>query len=293
MFGYVTINRPELKIRDFETYHAYYCGLCDTLHRRYGRSGQLTLSYDMTFLTVLLSALYEPEERQFTARCVIHPAHRHQTTVNRYTEYAADMTILLSYFNLQDNWADDRDIKSRALALKLKGGVKELAKRYPRQWKALMSYMKGLKKAEAEKCADLDAASGLTGDMLAEIFVCDETDVWAPVVRKLAFFLGKFIYLMDACDDREKDAASGSYNPWLLQEKPYSEEEQKNILNVIMAEAAMALEHLPIVEHLDILRNVIYSGVWTRYEMNRAKQAAAAAKDAADRTAAAYAGKET
>ena len=280
MFGYVTVNKPELKIRDFETYHAYYCGLCRTLHTRYGRSGQLTLSYDMTFLALLLTALYEPADaRRYTERCVIHPARRHEAVVNRYTEYAADMTILLSYFNLQDNWADDRDVKSRALALKLKGDVKKLAVRYPRQWKALLQYMKGLKKAEADRDRNLDAASGMTGDMLAEIFVCDETDVWAPVIRQLAFYLGKFIYLMDANDDLEKDRKSGSYNPWLLQEPQYDEAARKNILNMIMAESAMALEHLPIVEHIDILRNVIYSGVWTKYELAKAAAAAKAEKE--------------
>ena len=281
MFGYVTINKPELKIKDFETYHAYYCGLCRELHKRYGRSGQLTLSYDMTFLSLLLSALYEPEEQHFTERCAVHPAHRHEAVVTRYTEYAADMTLLLSWFNLEDNWRDDRDVKSRALAIALKKNVKKLSKQYPRQWKAVVKYMRDLKKAETENNPDLDAASGMTGDMLAEIFVCDETDVWAPVIRQMAFYLGKFIYLMDACDDLEKDEKNGSYNPWLLQKTPYSEKERKNILNMIMAESAMALEHLPIVEHLEILRNVIYSGVWTKYELKKAAEAAKAEKEGA------------
>ena len=61
MFGYVTIHRPELKIKDEQRYRAFYCGLCRSLRDRYGRSGQTTLSYDMTFLAMLLSALYEPE----------------------------------------------------------------------------------------------------------------------------------------------------------------------------------------------------------------------------------------
>ena len=103
MFGYVTINKPDLTIRDFETYHSYYCGLCRDLHKRYGRSGQLTLSYDMTFLALLLSALYEPEVKRSTERCLIHPVHKHETVMTPYTEYAADMTILLSYFNLEDS----------------------------------------------------------------------------------------------------------------------------------------------------------------------------------------------
>ena len=53
MFGYVTINKPELKIREFERYQGYYCGICRSLRKRYGISGQITLSYDMVFLAAL------------------------------------------------------------------------------------------------------------------------------------------------------------------------------------------------------------------------------------------------
>ena len=64
MFGYVTVNRPELKVKELELYRSYYCGLCAELHRRYGRKGQLLLSYDCTFLLLLLTGTYEPEETE-------------------------------------------------------------------------------------------------------------------------------------------------------------------------------------------------------------------------------------
>ena len=53
MFGYVTVNRPELKVKDLELYRSYYCGLCAELYRRHGRFGQILLSYDCTFLLLL------------------------------------------------------------------------------------------------------------------------------------------------------------------------------------------------------------------------------------------------
>lgn len=33
MFGYVTIQEAELKVKDFKKYKAYYCGLCQTLKK--------------------------------------------------------------------------------------------------------------------------------------------------------------------------------------------------------------------------------------------------------------------
>ena len=73
MYGYVVMNKPELKIREYDEYRAYYCGLCKALKHAAGKRGQIALSYDMTFLALLLSALYEPETEKIQERCMIHP----------------------------------------------------------------------------------------------------------------------------------------------------------------------------------------------------------------------------
>ena len=70
MFGYVTINRSELPDEEFARYRSYYCGLCRALQRRHGLSGQLVLSYDMVFLQMLLTSLYECECQSGTDRCI-------------------------------------------------------------------------------------------------------------------------------------------------------------------------------------------------------------------------------
>ena len=92
MFGYIAINKAEMKFRDFDIYHAYYCGLCKDLKERYGRSGQLTLSYDMTFLIILLSGLYEPPAEDSVRNCVAHPFQKHAARTNEITQYAADIS---------------------------------------------------------------------------------------------------------------------------------------------------------------------------------------------------------
>ena len=103
MFGYVTINKPELKIREFQRYQGYYCGICRSLRLRYGFSGQMALNYDMVFLAALLTGLYEGKEYLALRRCVLHPAGRHLSVQNPYIDYAADMTVLLAYHNLMDD----------------------------------------------------------------------------------------------------------------------------------------------------------------------------------------------
>lgn len=272
MFGYVVINQPELKMKDYDTYRAYYCGVCHSLKERYGKKGQLTLSYDMTFLSILLNGLYESEIQDECHRCVMHPAGKHRMLFNEISDYAADMGILLSYFNLKDDWKDDRNVKSYALYKSIKKGERRVEKFYPRQAKAVRSYIHKLTECEQNVTRSIDAAAGLTGAMFAEIFVYHE-DEWSEELRQMGFFLGKFIYLMDAYEDIDDDIRTGSYNPWKLYiGQPDFEEQVKQILTMMMSECAKAFERLPIVKDVEILRNIIFAGVWSKYETVKEKQ---------------------
>ena len=111
MFGYIIVNKQELKFREFDVYQSYYCGLCQSLKERFGRRGQLTLSYDMTFVALLLSALYDEPVESSTCKCVAHPFEAHATSRSVFTDYAADMNLLLSYYKCLDDWTDERKWK--------------------------------------------------------------------------------------------------------------------------------------------------------------------------------------
>ncbi len=267
MFGYVQINQPELKMKDYDLYRSYYCGLCHTLKNRYGRDGQLLLNYDMTFLAMVLDGLYEFETEKARHRCITHPFAPHGETVSEASEYAADMTVLLAYQKAVDDWKDDKSQVRRLQALLLRLDYKRLRARYARQAKTLERCVKELSEAEKRGETDIDYVSGLTGQFLAEMFACRD-DIWQADLRELGFYLGKFIYIMDAYDDLEKDIKSGSYN--LL--KPLSEASPDEhfddavqvLLEDMMAKSAAAFERLPILRNADIDRNILYSGVWVK-----------------------------
>ncbi len=272
MFGYIGVNKPELKIKDFETYQGYYCGLCRALGRQTGRFSQLTLTYDMTFLALLLTGLYEEEGEWVTERCPVHPWKKCRKIVNSCTEYAAQVNVLLAYYNLLDDWEDDRSLKSLLLACLIRGKCRKLQEAWPRQSRAIEEYLKKLHQCESTESPDLDLAAGLTGEMLAEIFVYRE-DCWSPHLRRMGFFLGKFIYLMDAYEDLDEDRTSGSYNPWkYFPDSEHFDDDCQSILTMMMSEASRAFERLPILINADILRNVLYSGVWSKFETVRAQR---------------------
>ena len=133
----------------------------------------------------------------------------------------------------------------------------------------MQDYLEKLHRCEKENNPDLDLAAGYTGEVMAEIYSPEE-DIWSDDLRQVGFYIGKFIYLMDALDDVEKDKKSGNYNPFLtISDQPEFEEKAEKILMMMTAEASRAFEKLPILENVDILRNILYAGVWEKYEMRK------------------------
>lgn len=265
MFGYVNINKPELKMKDFFKYKAYYCGLCNTLKDKYGRFGQMTLTYDMTFLIILLTSLYESNTVKEQHRCLVHPVKKHDILRNEITEYVADMNIALTYHHLLDDWQDDKSVAGLAGAGVLTRDYKKICKKYPRQCKAISESLQSLQMCESNKENNLDSVARCFGELMAELFVYQQ-DMWEESLRKIGFFLGKYIYLMDAYDDIQKDIKKSNYNPLIpIYQKSTYEEECMNALTMMMAECTREFEKLPCLLDIEILRNILYEGVWTKY----------------------------
>lgn len=265
MFGYVNINKPELLVKDFYKYKAYYCGFCKTLKSRYGYLGQMTLSYDMTFLIILLSSLYESNPELKKQRCVVHPIRKQNIISNDITQYAADMNIALTYHHFMDDWKDEKSVGGLTGARLLKRYYRKINRKYPRQCSKISECLTSLQKCEQNGITDIDTVSRCFAELMAELFIYRQ-DMWEERLRKLGFYLGKFIYILDAYDDIEKDRKSGSYNPLLtLYEKESFEADCRKMLTMVMAECSNEFEKLPCLTDIYILRNILYEGVWTKF----------------------------
>ena len=266
MFGYIVVNKSEMKFREFDIYHSYYCGICRELKKKYGGFGQLSLSYDMTFLAILLTGLYDPDTRRGSCKCMAHPFESHETRNNIFTEYAADMNMLFACYKCQDDWEDEKKFLKLAYGTLLEGKTNKLKATYADKMRTINLLMQDFSDAEKESGTDIDTLAGLFGRVMAEMMVAKE-DEWAESLRRLGFFLGKFIYLSDAYEDVEEDIRKGTPNPLKPRyASPDFEEECRTILTMMISECCKEFEKLPILENVEILRNILYSGVWGRYE---------------------------
>ena len=206
--------------------------------------------------------------------CPLHPTKKRPVRINEATYYAADMDILLSWQNFADDWRDEKSVSKSAMMKMYAKAYKQVKARYPDQARAVEGAIAKLHKAEENYESNVDLVAGCSGEMLAEIFDWKH-DVWTDTLHSLGFYLGKFVYLMDAYEDMEKDRKKGNYNVLSLirREKPEGFDEFCRILLVsMMSECAKAFERLPVLLYADIIRNILYSGIWTRFQLVQARK---------------------
>ena len=264
MFGYVIADAGHLTEAQLARYRGCYCGLCRTLRREYGFASRLALTYDMTFLTLLLGSLYEPDEQSGCERCLVHPCKAHTYHESPITRYAAAMNSALAYHNCMDDWTDDRRVLRLAEAKLLRAAKEQAQAQYPRQCGVIEDCLARMAALGNGRCSNPDEVANEFGNLMAELFVY-QTDRWETVLRSFGFALGQFIYFLDAACDLASDRKKGRYNP-LCALTDTSGETLERQLRLLIGDAAAQYERLPLVQDADLLENILYSGVWTRFQ---------------------------
>lgn len=270
LFGYVMANIKELTKDDAQRYTALYCGICRQIRQRSGQVARLGLSYDLTFLSMLLMSLYEPEESGGNNACMLHPIKKRPWVDSKYIRYAADMNVALAYYKAVDDFQDDGSATAKIASKIFSSNLERITQEYPRQCNAMAQCLAQLSQLEKENCANIDAPANCFGALMAELMVYDE-DFWASRLRELGLALGRFIYLADAAIDYRKDEKKNRYNPFLAMGTGEDWPRWEEYLVLAMGRCTQYYEQLPLVQDKAILDNILYSGVWTNFWRLRKK----------------------
>ncbi len=278
MLGYVTADRPELKMREFEVYSGYYCGVCKSIARRYGQLPRMVLSYDAAFLALLLAGLQKQEDQPSREHCVIHPVKKKTIVQNEAIDYAADVMLILAWHKLLDDAHDEGKLYAKAAIMTLKRIYRKLRGARPKLCQRVEENLKALSRLEEEKCASLDQAAEAFAKIMESIFEegpLPEGFKEQEALRRVGYHLGKWIYLMDAVDDVEENIQSGAYNPLIYRfsYEPGEEGFQDRIMETCrfnlfhyLGEMANAADLLFIRKNRGIIENIIYKGLLRKTE---------------------------
>ena len=275
LFGYVKPFKPELKVKEFDTYQAVYCGLCHQLGKAFGPFAKMTLSYDFTFVAVLSMALREDFCGFQKTRCMANPLRKKTCLVpSEDMAFVSSCAMVLLYYKVKDNIHDSVFFKKLGCYFLLpfaSSARKKALCHYPELDAIFSRMMEDQFDLEQKKTVSVDAAAEPTAKALQTAFsMLGEEEASKRVLSRLGYLLGRWIYLLDALDDLDADAKTGSYNPFLLKfdVRCLDEEKKKEILdygkgtlNITAAEMATTYELLKLHRYKTILDNIIYLGL--------------------------------
>ena len=280
MLGYVTIEKSELKMREFDVYSGYYCGICKSIGKRYGQIPRLTLSYDAAFLALLLSSTCMDKDQIYSETCIAHPIKKRPITKdNQWVDYAADVMLILAYHKFWDDWNDEKKITGIFGIMVFKQYYKKLYKKYNALCTVVENNLKELAALEAGKCKNLDMISDKFAEVMEKIFVSGPgSDRNHKILGSIGKHLGKWIYMIDALDDIEKDIKENSYNP-LVYRFDFNEENETVLkfkerireqvefnLFQYLAQLSAACDLLEFKKNKEIIENVVFMGLRRKTE---------------------------
>lgn len=288
MQGYIMPDKPDLKIKEFELYSGYYCGICKSIAARYGQLPRLVLSYDSVLLALLLAGIDPNTEQIKIERCMVHPLKKRTIVYNSpEIDFAADILLILAYFKLLDDYQDDKNKKAAVGALLLKNVFNRLKTTKTEKCRVVQEKLDELSNLEQEKCPSLDRAAEPFAKLMEEVFDPEDdfnhkrlyNEETSMLYRRIGYHLGKWIYLIDAFDDIEENSKSGSYNP-LIYQFGYNDGEGETVeefrariadrvemnLMCYLAEVSACCEKLLLKKNKGLIDNIIYFGLRRKTE---------------------------
>ncbi len=268
MFGYIQPDIPYLYVKDGMLYRAMYCGLCKSIGASCGLRSRFALSYDMTFLSAILHNIMNKDVTVEKKHCILHPIVKRQIAGDdEITRIVACVNTILTYYKLSDDVEDEKKGKTtRAL---FKKGYKRAKKLYPETDRIVKTHIKDLFDLEKAGCESPDMAADPFGLMVADLSDFVLKGFATEYTRNLFYGIGKWVYLIDALDDYDKDVKKKTYNPFvraygmqsraeMLKEKG---EEIDFIFKSVFSSNAENLKKIRFYFNHDLTDNIVLRGL--------------------------------
>ena len=278
MVGYITAFKNELSAEEWDVYRGYYCGVCRSIGRRFGQIPRVVLSYDAAFLALLLASLYDEEDRMEMRNCIVHPIKKNPSAEGAcgpWLDYAGDMMLIMAYYNFLDDRRDEHRLRGTTGETLLRRSFRVLSDIYPEACSHIEKALAELAELEDNKSGSLDLTASCFGRVTRSAFTAfagggglAEGDFDPDVLRILGECgdaVGRWIYMMDACDDFGKDSEKGVYNP--LRYRKSGTADLTDTLYGELGRLSAAVDLLDIRKNKGVIDNVILLGMRGRTEM--------------------------
>ena len=276
MFGYVLPDKNYLYLKDYALFQGVYCGICKSTKKQFGNLPRLSVNYDSVFLSVLVHNLCGEDYTLEKQRCILHPLRKRNMALDDpMSARIAALNVLLLWHKLNDDVIDGGKFKHRAARRLFARARKKAARAYPEYESVIAGEYARLRALELEKSGESDRVADPFGCMMERLclLLCDRG---GEDFKKLCYNVGRWIYLIDALDDLEKDHRSGEYNVFLAAFPDFSDRQSfveahrqdlEFSLYTGIAEIEEAAQKLDFCFNADLIRNVTGRGLRVRTKL--------------------------
>ncbi len=268
MFGYINPDKPYLFVKDANLYEAMYCGICRSIGRSCGQAARTALTYDIAFASAMVHNIKGVDVKVKKRRCATHFIKRRpMCEIDDISLALGCMNTALAYHKLCD---DARDGQMRGvLRFLYKRGYRKVLKKQPKIAEIITIHMNEQIEVEKRGSAVIDEAAEPSALMMEELseYLLEKNST--PATRELFYAIGKWIYLVDAVDDYDKDVKKGRYNvlhnvygtATFEEALEKGREEMSFVFDELFAEMREALGGIHFSFNHDLTDNIILRGI--------------------------------
>jgi len=271
MYGYVLPDKPNMFMKDYYGYRAFYCGLCKSIGKRCNQLMRIGTTYDMTFLNVLAHAVHGEEPQMKMETCVLNRVQKKLVAGDdEITRTVVDISTILAHYKCVDDVLDDKSLSKRFVdGAIIRRHYKKAAARYSELDSFIKQAYGDLAKAEKDNCASVDRIADYFAKIMEKIGATVFADKYDEALSNLMYNLGKWVYLADAIDDVDDDFKKKKYNVFLqgydYKDKASFLEDKKQVLEFVMMSCYNAIlsdfDKIQVKKYEGILTNVIWYGM--------------------------------
>jgi len=227
LFGYFKFNERYSTYEMQNVYKNYYCGTCFALQYHYGQLSRLLLSYDVTIFAIIMKLHKRPMCDRL--KCYGQAKCKKELFLEESWKKIAALNILLAAEKLRDDIEDNKSLKA-FLAQLLYGRVFKKARNdFPDIAETIKQGYKKILLFEKENKGILELAECF-GEMMLDTantaFAIDETQ------QSFIYEISRWLYVVDALDDYNKDARDGDFNPVVQEGVPFKTYIDENYLKM-------------------------------------------------------------
>lgn len=263
MIGYLKPKYKEMPSQCKKEYRSIYCGLCHTLKKECSLIGISCLNYEITIFLIILLGLRENKVRTFHGSCTLSPFIMVPFVdyLNSNFSLGAKLSILIAGYEVADNVIDEGKIRWKIANSLLKKYIKVTEQLLPDVSLRIKKSLKNFYELEGATdiiFSDLFTAAGELVKVIMEPLFIDCSRIDKLLLLYLAECLGRWIYLIDDCDDAKEDKKNGQINSLNLLDEPSS---IRLIIRSIESEIADCVYKLPLKHYRCLIEYLLIENI--------------------------------